>query len=129
MQAGGHLYDLRFEHRPELLVAHVSAPKDSVELSLSFLREIAEECRRCKDKRLLIIEDLGTNLSVMEMYEVACRGAEMGLRGVPIAYVDLKAEHHEMNLFGETVAVNRGVGVKFFRDVVEAEAWLVAQNV
>ncbi len=53
----------------------------------------------------------------------------MGLRGVPIAYVDLKPEHQEVNLFGETVAVNRGVGVKFFQEVAKAEAWLLAQEV
>ncbi len=123
----GH-YNLRFEHRPEFLLVEVCAPEDSVEVSLSFLREIAEECRRGRHKRLLIIEDVGTNLSVMQMYEVASRGAELGLRGVPIAYVDLKPEHHEANLFGETVAVNRGVSVKFFRDVAEAEEWLLAQN-
>ena len=123
----GH-YDLRFEHRPEFLVAQVCAPEDSVEVSLGFLREIAEECQHCKYQRVLIIEDLGTNLSTMQMYEVASRAPLLGAVGMTVAYVDLKAKHHELNLFGETVAVNRGVSVKFFRTVADAERWLLAEK-
>ena len=60
--------------------------------------------------------------------EVASRAALLGGLGMKVAYVDLKAEHHEMNLFGETVAVNRGVCLKCFRGVVEGEKWLLADK-
>ena len=117
-------YEVGFERRPEFLVAHVSAPKDSVEVSLGFLREIAEECRRGQYGRVLVVEDIPNNLSTGEMYEVASRVPKFGGHGLVIAYVDLQAEHHELNLFAETVAVNRGVLVKCFRTVAEAERWL-----
>ncbi len=120
-------YELRFEEQSEFLVARVSAPEDTIEVRCSFLREIGEACRRTQRWRVLIIEDIETNLSALQMYEVATRSFELGARGLWIAYVDLKADHHDRNLFGETVAVNRGVMVKVFRNVPEAARWLLDQ--
>ena len=40
-----------------------------------------------------------------------------------LAYVDVNAEGHLME-FAETVAVNRGVPVRVFSSVAEAEHWL-----
>jgi hypothetical protein len=43
-----------------------------------------------------------------------------------IAFLDRKAEHNELNLFGETVAVNREVYGRVFSDIGEAEKWFRA---
>jgi hypothetical protein len=42
-----------------------------------------------------------------------------------VAYVDLNPEHSAANMeFAKTVAGNRGLDVRVFATVAEAEAWL-----
>ena len=41
-----------------------------------------------------------------------------------IAYVDATMDDSEKPKFAETVAVNRGVNVRLFRDLDAAKAWL-----
>jgi hypothetical protein len=43
-----------------------------------------------------------------------------------IAFVDRKTDQNQLNRFGETVAVNRGVHGRLFTDVSEAEIWLLS---
>ncbi len=119
-------YDLQFEERPDYLVARVSGPKDTLPTALAFWREIADECRRCHYQRLLIIEDIAGNLSTAEIFQLASQLPEMGLRGITTAFVDLQPEQLSDNLFGETVAANRGLFGKVFDNVAAAEQWLAA---
>ncbi len=128
MSEAARSYELRFEHRPEWLEAYISAPKDSVEVSLAYIREIAEECRRSNCQRVLVVEDIPTNLSTLEMHEVCARAADLGGRGLIVAYVDLCFHETEANQFRETVAVNRGINIRFFRTVAEAQAWLRSEE-
>ena len=124
---GRELYDLRFEHRPAFLVARVSAPKDCVEVTLGFLHEITAEYRKSHCHHVLIIEDIPTNLSTIEMHEVATVAAEFGLRGIIIAYVDLQYHPPHEDHYRETLAVNRGLSITFFPTVAQAEQWLESQ--
>ena len=59
------------------------------------------------------------------MFYLAEEMSKMGYRGIKIAFVDDNPDHRELNSFGETVATNRGISVKMFKDVIEAEKWLV----
>ena len=44
-----------------------------------------------------------------------------------IAYVDTNPEHDaSLMSFAETVALNRGIGMRLFATVAEAETWLAA---
>ena len=47
-------YTLEFEPRPEYLYAYVKGEKDSLEISLQYWKEIADECRRTGYKNFLL---------------------------------------------------------------------------
>lgn len=122
------LQGLRFEHRPDFLVVHAWAPRDSMELALHAWGKIAAECAAHKCKRVLVIEDVQEILSTIDIFEFVERMPELGLLGVTIALVDPHPEHLLKYRFGETAATNRGIILKLFDNVPEAEAWLHAQS-
>ena len=121
-------YKLEFEYRPDYLYAYVSGEKDSLEISRSFWREIADECRRINNSKLLIVEDIKEAVSTMDMYQIASEIPLLGLNGIRIAFVDRYIEQQSINEFGEIVATNRGIYGKIFNDVEEAEKWLLADK-
>jgi hypothetical protein len=120
-------YKLEFERRPGYLYAYVSGEHDSLDISRRFWREIADECKRVKADKLLIVEDIEEVVSTMEMYQIASEIPQLGFTGVRIAFVDRYIEQQPANEFGEIVATNRGVFGKIFNDVREAEAWLLSK--
>ena len=81
--------------------------------------------RHCS--RVLIEENLlGPSLNIINVYTIvnkASRLAALTMR--QIAYVDVNPAH-EMGIsqFAETVANNRGVNARMFRNVRDAENWL-----
>ena len=119
-------YNLVFDQRAEYLHAYVSGDTDSLDISQQYWREIADECRRLKCSKLLIVEDINDVFSMMEMYQIASEIPNMGFLGVRIAFVDQYLEQQTVNEFGEIVATNRGVHGKVFNDIAEAEKWLLA---
>lgn len=118
-------YRINFEMRPQYLYAYVSGMRDSVEISLNYWREIAEECKRRKAARVLVEEDIMQPVSKLETYQIASEIPRMNFKNVLIAFVDRFLEHQEVNQFGEVVASNRGLRVKVFNEVSEAEKWLL----
>jgi hypothetical protein len=118
-------YRIKFEHRPQYLYARVSGERDSVKISISYWREIAEECRRNAFTKVLVDEDIVQTVSKLEIYQVASAIPKMGFTNVLIAFVDRRLEHQEVNQFGEVVASNRGLRVKVFSDTETAEKWLL----
>lgn len=119
-------YTLRFEHRPGYLYACVSGEADSLEISRSYAARVAAECRTHDYRKLLVEEDLKTGMSVMDLYTFASELQDL-LSGIEAAFVDRHPAQHSDNLFGETVAVNRGVCGKVFPNVPDAEAWLLSR--
>jgi len=101
--------------------------KDSVEVSLAYMREIFEICREQKITRVFIEESLEGQLSPTQMFEVTSRFSEM-TRGlsVRVAHYDTHADHAQDNAFGETVARNRGVELRTFSDENSALNWLLS---
>jgi hypothetical protein len=65
---------------------------------------------------------------MVEAFEIVSEGSASARSVVQqIAYVDTNPEHDSSLLdFVETVAVNRGVHVRVFATVPEAEAWLAS---
>ncbi len=120
------LYNLEFEERAEYLYARVSGDKDNVEISKQYWREIAEECQRTKCGKLMIVEDLKEMGTTMDTYQFASEIPNMGFSGIQIAFVDQHIEQLPLNEFGELVATNRGVYVKIFNSIEEAEKWLLS---
>jgi hypothetical protein len=118
-------YNISFEYRPEYLYVYVSGEHDSYEISMSFWKEIADECSKNQVKKVLIEEDIPEMVSMGEMYKVASEISQLGFFGIRIAFVDRYIEQQDLNQFGEIVANNRGIHGKIFNDVTEAEKWLL----
>ena len=121
-------YAVRYEERDGYLYVFVEGPAEQLEASIETFSAIAQECKDRGFKRILIEEDLGTNLEFVDMYNFASQVPEMGFRGIKVAVSDRHIDHLEDNLFGETVAVNRGTLVRVFSDVNEAEKWLLSDE-
>lgn len=121
------LYNLEFEERTDYLYAYVSGDKDSVEICTQYWREIADECRRTKCRKVLIVEDIKESVSTTEMYQIASEIPDMDFSGIKIAFVDQYIEQHAVNEFGGLVATNRGLNVKLFNTAEEAEKWLLSK--
>ena len=124
--ADAKLYKLEFEERAEYLYAYVSGETDSLDISREYWREIAEECRRIKCGKVLIVEDIKEVVSTMDEFQIASEIPSMGFFGIRVAFVDLYIEHSAINEFGEIVATNRGLHGKVFNDLAEAEKWLLS---
>lgn len=108
------------------MYAYVQGEEDSYEISRAYWQEIADECKENRFKKTLIVEDIVENGTIAEAYQLCSEFPQMGFIGIKVAFVDRYSEQNEENLFGELVAVNRGVNAKIFTDTDTAEKWLLA---
>lgn len=77
---------------------------------------------------LLIEENLhGPPLPLIDVFDLASGGTDRARGEIRrIAFVDVNPDHPIANMqFAETVAVNRGLNVRVFATVEEAERWIV----
>ena len=120
-------YCLSFARHPRYIHATVTGTntRDAV---MRYLDDIRRECGKQDCYRVLIEERLdGPRLPTMDVFAIASEGSMKAL-GVfhAIAYVDQRMG--DMADFAEMVAVNRGMPVRFFRNVEAAEKWLGTQE-
>lgn len=120
-------YRLEFERRSNYLLVRVTG-HNSAETVGQYLQDLKDECQKQQCFRVLIDEQLaGERLDVGEVFAIASDGAmdSMGLFQA-IAYVEPKMG--EMGGFAENIAVNRGMPVRMFATVEEADQWLTGQS-
>ena len=106
---------------------HIAEGDTTAEDVAEYLAEGLKKCVELCCPNLLIEENLkGPSLGIFAVYEIVtkiCLQAAAVVRQV--AYVDISPEHKlEVNQFAETTAVNRGINVKLFKTVPEAENWI-----
>jgi hypothetical protein len=118
-------YTLRIEPKASYLHAIVTGV-NSLENVTGYLEELARECAARECFRVLIEERLeGPRLKTMDVFRVASQsGKPLVSEMRAIAFVDVNAVG-DMMQFAEDVAVNRGLPVRMFRTVAQAEQWLV----
>jgi hypothetical protein len=118
-------YTLTINPKPTYLHAIVTGlnSRENVE---GYLQEILLECTSRSCNRVLIEERLeGPRLGMLEVFNIASEGSIRALGMFKaIAYVDVNAGNDLMQ-FAETVSTNRGLRVKVFSTVAEAEKWLL----
>ena len=93
-----------------------------------YLAEIHSICADRQRSAILIEENLsGPSLDVGEIFRIASAGSAATAPVVHvIAYVDANPEHAPSKMqFAETVAVTRGINIRMFATVPEAETWLL----
>ena len=96
-----------------------------------YLADILKECMKRGTTWILVEENLrGPGLSVLDIFRISAEGTQNAnghLRRV--AYVDSNPDHSYANMkFATTVASNRGLNVRMFSSVKEAEEWLRLSN-
>ena len=117
-------FKIRYQEREGYLHAFISGEEDSLSCSLEYWRRVIAECHARGLKALLVEESFPNQLSTMEIFTITSTIPKLGSEGLKIAFIDAEAEHSKLNLFGETVAVNRGVFGRVFPTPEEAAAWL-----
>ena len=123
-ETGKH-YTLNFEDRGRYLFASVKGEKASLDIVTAYWKEIAQAALSAGQKRVLVIEDVGETISIAEVHQLVTSLAELPVKDIRVAFVDLHAEHASLNDFGILVGENRGIDIKGFDTEEAAESWLL----
>jgi hypothetical protein len=92
-----------------------------------WLADGLKACAEFKCSRVLIEENLsGKSLTTIDTFFLVAEGSKLAWQTVTqVAYLNLSPEQNPQELrFIETVAVNRGLNLKVFTKVADAEKWL-----
>jgi hypothetical protein len=118
-------FDLTCSQKATFLHA-VATGENTKENVMGYLRAVLQECLVRKCTRVLIEERLeGPRLGPVDVFDIAVQGSgEAGSALEAIAYVDVNAVAFTTMTFAENVAVNRGLPVRIFATVADAEKWL-----
>lgn len=119
-------YHLTIEEKPSYLHARVTGTHNAENLR-RFLVEVHEECARRNCTAVLLEMNLsGPSLDTGSIFDVVSERSAAGMMFKRIAYVDTSPERDLRKMeFAETVAVNRGVRVRLFHSVADAERWML----
>jgi hypothetical protein len=115
-------YTIELEDRGGYLYALVGGGKLTPEIAKLYWDEIAEECFRLEKSKIMIEKDFRESVSAPEMLDM---GVYLGsiLANKKIAFLD-RYKNEDINELGKKIARNRGVLIKLFENVKEAEEWL-----
>ena len=103
------------------------AGENSLKSVREYLMEVLEICARNNCLNVLIEENLvGQRLNTLDVFNVVRSGlSHAGRYPQVIAYIDVNAgQEPGLMLFAESLAVNRGINIRVFNSVHDAEAWL-----
>jgi hypothetical protein len=117
-------YTIKLEDRGEYIYALVGGEKLTPEISGAYWREIAGACFDLGISKIMIEKDFAETVSPAEMLEM---GAYLGtiLATKKIAFID-RHGNEDINELGKKIARNRDVKMQTFRNIQEAETWLLA---
>jgi hypothetical protein len=120
-------YELRVIETPSHLHVRASGTH-TPHNARQFLVDAYEACVRLNRSAVLLeMNFVGPSMSTVSLFGVVAERASQGQQLRRIAYVDASAERSlEHKVFAETVARNRGVNVRFFQSVDEAQEWMQA---
>ncbi len=118
-------YRLRFDDHGDHLCVELSGPGDSLETSMIYWRQIADECERRGTRALLVLDRFGGEpLAPHEMDQVIHVMRDSYMQHVRVAYCKLNAAHLPQAEYGELHAREVGYNVRVFGDENEAQLWL-----
>lgn len=117
-------YDLETEDRGEYLYAIVGGLKVTPEIGLAYWREIVDECDRLGRSKILLEHNFAEMISMSGMLEVIGPLSNL-LKGRMFAFID-RYEHYDIPEAAKGILRNLNVKMQLFKDVDEAEKWLLA---
>ena len=118
-------YELTFDRRPFYLHAFIKSDAMSVDISLRYLREIADKCITLRYTRLMIERSIPQTLSESELETVAIEFILMGMADIKVAFLDKRAENLEPLRSAMIARNSRGAWADVFTNIDEAERWLL----
>jgi hypothetical protein len=92
-----------------------------------YLREALEICAQRRSQAVLIEENLsGPELRLVDVYSIVTESSETPLaHQLKVAFVNVNPDHLRSSAtFAETVARNRGINIRVFPTLSEAQEWL-----
>jgi len=117
-------FSLSIEERCNYLYAFYTGPKDTLAVSTKIVTQISQEAEKRGISKVLMDEDFPNQVSTMEMYDICETLVQLFGRCKKVAHVDRNPGDLDLNQFGETIAVNRGLEIRAFATVEDAEKWL-----
>lgn len=117
-------YDLKMEERGEYLYALAGGSQLTAEISAAYWNEIAGKCFEGDCRKILIEKNFERGVGPGEMLLMAEHLGRL-LPGRLVAFVD-RYGHDDINELGKKLARNREVKMQVFKNVDEAEKWLLA---
>ena len=116
---------LSFEQRDGYLYAFVTGSKNSSRVSRQFFKEICAKAVELGSQKILVEEDFPNQLTVLGIFQLAEYLAGTFRMKAIFAVVDKSVMHLELNRFLEIAAGNRGLTLRAFNSLEEAESWLM----
>jgi hypothetical protein len=117
-------FELHLEKRSTYLYAFINGAKDNADISIRFWKQVLTTAEELNMEKILVEEDFPNQLSTLEVLKVTEFVANNFRKSFKIAHVDKRPSDFELNHFGETVAYNRGLQVRAFQKMEDAEEWL-----
>lgn len=117
-------YHLVITEHPVYLQATVTGTHNA-DNALRFLTEAFAACAKTGRSALLLEFNLsGKSLDSSSIFDVVSKRTNLAVKLRKIAYVDNSERDPEKVKFAETVARNRGVNVRLFKELDSAKTWL-----
>lgn len=123
-------YRITIDERPGHLFVNVWG-RNTTENIARYSNDVREACIRLRQTRVLIIVNLvGESLSMLDVYRTVSAGSDLARdMGMRVAYVDANPERTIDNMIlAEDVAATRGIDVRTFRNVADAQTWLLTPD-
>ena len=117
-------YDLTMEDRGEYLYVLAGGEELTAQISAAYWNEIAEKCFEIDTNKILIEKNFPKSVGPADMLEMATYLGQL-LPKRKIAFVD-RFGHENINELGKKLARNRDVMMQVFKNVGDAELWLLA---
>ncbi len=117
--------NIRFEEREGYFYAFFSGKRNGLPDAMRYWQKAVDECNKRGYKKLLVEQNFAVPLSAIDTYYLAEAIAHMAITQIKVAFVDQDVEQNGMNMFAETVAVNRGGVGKVFTNIEDAIAYLL----
>ncbi|MCJ7774346.1 MAG: hypothetical protein MUP22_14580 [Desulfobacterales bacterium] len=115
---------ISYEDRKGYLYAFMTGVRDGVGDAIEYWRQILKECNKRGYRKVLVEQQFDKPLSTMGAFTLVEELLEMIVIKTRIAFVDRDATQNDINMFTETVAVNRGIFVRVFTNINDAVNWL-----
>lgn len=117
-------YSITFEERGDVLRAYINGERGTLQIARLYWLDIAHRVIESDHKKLLVIEDIPEVIAISEVHQLVTDLAQLPVRDIRVAFVDLFSQHKSLNEFGILVAENRGLNLRIFDSEELANEWL-----